>query len=898
TYTIRDGLPSDSITALSEDNDGRLWIGTENGLSIFENGRFATLAAAGEFQGKAITTLFKDRRGTMWIGAEGLGVFHFLGGKFMAITDPSVEALLKDPHCVLVDQSVRVWVAAGDDFVLCRERDVWHRYRIPHHLARPYVSVLAESPDGAVWAGSVSEGLFQFQGGKLAAFNANNGLADNFVESLLVDREGSLWVGTAGGLNRLRRGNLSVLGQTEGLGYGAVHGLAETAPGIVWAGKPSDGLYQWAGKNFNRLNADFSRRYPEVNALLAARDGSCWVACAHGLLRFDSSESDAPYAEQPALADVNVIALAQNQEGNIWAGTREGQLWLQHNGGWRLQTNFAQPHAITALAPEPDGSLWIGTEGGGVYRFKGTVMAHLERNDRLLSSLIRTLYRDPSGTLWVGTAGGGLTRWQNGRMDTFTSREGLPDNTISQILEDDTGRLWLGSNRGIACVLKSDLEKLAAGRAAAVYPRVFGRAEGMLAEECTGGFSPAGLKLKSGLLWFATLKGIVVVNPKLNANELPAPRVVLEEILVDGLPSRDFLAQSFTAGVSHPTKSGRAKAEMVEISPGRHRIDFRYSGPSFNAPEQVRFRYQLVGFDPAWVEAGTGRSAIYSYVPPGDYRFQVMACDSQGRWKNAGAEVSFRVLPHFWQTWWFFGLAIVGGIALVGSVFRYAAKRNLQRRLAQLEQEHALERERSRIAQDLHDDLGSSLARISLLSGLVRADKEQPAQVETHANKISLSANQTVRALEEIVWAVRPGSDTLQSLVEYIAHFANELFEDHATRCRLDLPHDLPALALPPDVRHNMFLIVKELLTNALKHAAAREVRVQAKVEGDVIEFLIEDDGKGFLPVAQTTGKRNGLANIRHRVETIGGKLELQSTVGSGTSIRQVVPVNQNRGRA
>jgi ligand-binding sensor domain-containing protein/signal transduction histidine kinase len=898
TYTIHDGLPSDSITALAEDNEGRLWIGTEAGLAICENGHLTTLAAAGEFSGRAISTLFKDRRGTMWLGARGAGVFHFLGGKFMPVTDPSVDDLLKDPHCVLVDQSVRIWIGAGDDFVLCREGDQWHRYRIPRHLTRPYVSALAEESDGTVWAGSVSEGLFQFKGGKLTAFNANSGLADNFVESLLVDRENNLWVGTGAGLNRLRRGNLSVLGQSEGLGYGAVQGLAEISPGVIWAGKPSDGLYQWEGRVFNRLDADLSRRYPEVNSLLTARDGSCWAACVRGLLHFENPKSDAAEIEQPALVGENVISLTEDRAGVIWAGTREGQLWQRRGGIWMTPANFSQPHAITSMTQDADGSMWLGTGGGGLYRFKDGVRAHFDRSGGLLSNLIRTLYRDAQGALWIGTAGGGLCRWRDGRMTSFTTREGLPDNTISQILEDDADRLWLGSNRGIACVRKRDLEELAAGKVAITYPRVFGRAEGMLSEECTGGFFPAGLKIKSGQLWFSTLKGIVVVNPRLNATDVPAPKVVLEEVLVDGVLSPDFRLQSST---NDPGNALEPKPGVLHIPPGKHRLELRYTGPSFNAPERVRFRYRLEGLDQDWVEAGANRSVTYPYVPPGEYRFRVIACNGDGAWNESGAEISLNVLPHFWQTWWFIGLAAVGFVALVGSAIRYVERRKHQRRLAQLEQERALERERARIAQDLHDDLGSSLARISLLSGLVRADKENPAQVETHAGKIFQSADQTVRALEEIVWAVRPGSDTLQSLVEYIAHFANELFEGNPTRCRLDLPHDLPALALPPDVRHNIFLIVKEALTNALKHAGAKEVRVQAKAAGSTIEIVVEDDGKGFAPsITPAADKRNGLGNMRQRAATMGGQLDLQSAPGSGTSVRLTVnlALDRTNGRA
>jgi len=250
------------------------------------------------------------------------------------------------------------------------------------------------------------------------------------------------------------------------------------------------------------------------------------------------------------------------------------------------------------------------------------------------------------------------------------------------------------------------------------------------------------------------------------------------------------------------------------------------------------------------------------------------------------------VVVRFWQTWWFITLAAATVLVGVGTTVRGVEQRKYRLQLERAEQASALERERARIAQDLHDDLGSSLTRISLLSGLLRTDKDNPDLVEAHAAKLSQSADQTVRALEEIVWAVRPGSDSLQSLVDYIAHFASELFAGTATHCRLDLPHDLPARPLPPDVRHNIFLIVKEALTNALKHASAREVNVQAKVASGLLEISIQDDGKGSTPTTpKVEGKRHGLENMRHRAEVIGGVLTSQFSPGSGTCIRLTMPL-------
>jgi signal transduction histidine kinase len=339
-----------------------------------------------------------------------------------------------------------------------------------------------------------------------------------------------------------------------------------------------------------------------------------------------------------------------------------------------------------------------------------------------------------------------------------------------------------------------------------------------------------------------------------------------------------------------------------------------YELPRHDVERTIIFKVQFVpGGDDlvtVWLNPNLGRGATDKNQPENlTTKFKANASFNQIRLRHSGGgngwifsdmaiATSFSdfVVVRFWQTWWFLTLAAAGMLIAVGTTVRVVEKKKYQLQLQRAEQSSALARERARIAQDLHDDLGSSLTRISLLSDLLRADKESPEQVEAHAIKLSQSADQTVRALEEIVWAVRPGSDSLQSLMDYIAHFATELFEGTPTRCRLDLPHDLPARPLPPDVRHNIFLIVKEALTNALKHASAKEVRVQAKVAANVLEIRIEDDGAGFEPSApKTEGKQQGLGNMRQRAEAIGAILTWQNPSGKGTRVQLAVALPNQR---
>jgi signal transduction histidine kinase len=335
-----------------------------------------------------------------------------------------------------------------------------------------------------------------------------------------------------------------------------------------------------------------------------------------------------------------------------------------------------------------------------------------------------------------------------------------------------------------------------------------------------------------------------------------------------------------------------------------------YELPSHNYPRTIVFKVQYIpGADDlvtVWLEPHLTHGWTEDNQPAEiTTRFKANACFDQIRLRHGGTggpqkdggngwkfsdmviATSFNdfVVVSFWETWWFRSLVVAGLLVWVGATARIIEGRKYQRQLQRAEQERTLERERARIAQDLHDELGSSLTRLSLLSGLVKADRENPEQVELHAGKLSHAADQTVRALEEIVWAVRPGSDTLQSLMDYIAHFANELFDGNSTHCRLDLPNDIPALPLPPEMRHNIFLIVKEALTNALKHAKAREVHVQSKLSGRTLEILVADDGKGFDPGSLAECWRNGMGNIRRRTAAMNAKLDIQSATGKGTTV-------------
>jgi len=894
-FTTKDGLPSDSITALAEDSNGRLWVGTQAGLAVLQDGHFKTLPGGAMFSGKAITVLYLDQQGKMWVGATGTGIFSHEGDEFVPLRDPAVESLLLDPHCLLIDAKGRIWIGAGDAFVLCREGDQWLRFGMPRHLAAHYIDALAEASDDTVWAGSVGEGLFEFKGGKLAAINASSGLSDNMIEALLTDREGKLWVGTHGGLDRICPRKVSVLSHNEGLDYGEVQGIAAIGSGISWVAQPA-GVYQWDGQRFRRLLFDqLSPETPAVNSLLATPDGGCWLATGFGLLYFQHPEAAEKELPVAALTNLSVSALGQNPvTAEIWAGTQNGELWHYFRGTWQPQTNFSCSHAITGILTDTNGLLWVGTAGDGLYRLDGTAYVHCVQVAGLPSGWIRTLYLDAEHTLWIGTGGGGLCRMQNDEIATFTKREGLPDNTISQILEDDEGNLWLGGNRGIVRVKKSELGDLAAHRIPAIYPQIYGRADGMLSEECVGGFCPAGLKNAAGSLWFSTLKGIVVIDPRHLINS-PAPTVALEQTLVDGVPTLPFFDRS-----GEGTKVGRdaefGSSESLHVAPGKHTLEFRYTGLSFDAPERVRFRYRLEGLDPDWVDAGTRRAALYSFVPPGTYHFRVIACNGDGVWNEKGSGLALTVLSYFWQTWWFLGGSALGTAIMGVGAVRMVVKRRLQKRLQRLELDRALEQERTRIAQDLHDIMGAKLCRISFMSEDARRRQAIPADLQQQIRSISDDTREVLRSLDEVVWAINPEKDSLEHLVSYIAQYAQDYLRKTGIECELKIPAQLPEQPLTSQSRHHLFLAFHEALTNILKHSGATHAHVTVTCRGNAFEIMVADNGRGFDPAAgepaSSAGFGNGMTNMRRRLTEVGGSFHLASSPGQGTTIRFGLPLN------
>ncbi len=525
--------------------------------------------------------------------------------------------------------------------------------------------------------------------------------------------------------------------------------------------------------------------------------------------------------------------------------------------------------------------------------------------DGLSDNTVNALYEDSEHNLWIGTESGGLDRFRQGRFTSYTSRRGLFSDEIFDILEDDDGWLWMTCSQGIFRVRARELDGLDKGERETIPSVAYGKSDGMESPQCNGAAKPAAWKGRDGRFWFATSKGLVVVNPRTVPVNVVPPPVYIQQVLADRKPVQSPESKVPSQGASSPTLDPGLRTQdfglwtldsglrTFIVPPGRGELEFSYTALEFQAPESTRFKYKLEGVDSDWIDAGNRRTAHYNNVAPGKYQFRVVACNKDGVWNEAGATMPVELEPHLWQTRWLRGSLALAVIAGAGGAARYVTKKRMQRKLEALERRHAIERERGRIAKDIHDDLGSSLTRIMMLGERAQEGLGNSEDVGPHVHKIVTSARRTVQALDEIVWAVNPENDTLEGLVEYISHFADEFFADTSVNCRLEIPAQLPPLSLPAEVRHDLFLAVKEAFNNVLKHARASSVRIGVTARRSLIEIVISDDGCGFDPGEITPGRKgNGLGNMRKRIERLGGRLDLFTAPEQGTRIKLTAKLN------
>jgi len=398
------------------------------------------------------------------------------------------------------------------------------------------------------------------------------------------------------------------------------------------------------------------------------------------------------------------------------------------------------------------------------------------------------------------------------------------------------------------------------------------------AGECSQGSQPAACRSRDGKLWFPTIKGLVSVDPGQLTRNTNVPPVLIEGVFIDGLLQGNNALRA-------------AVPQAVTLPADKESLEIHFTSLNLSAPDKGLFKYRLEGHETSWNDSpGSIRYVRYSKLPHGHYRFQVLACNEDGVWNNTGASLGVTVLPPFWQTGWFIASVSVGLVLMVAGSVYYVATQRLQRELAVLRQQEALEQERARIARDLHDQLGANLTQVALLGEMAETDKDLPKEVEDHARQISQTARETTRALDEIVWTVNPSNDTLDGLINYVCKYAQEYLALAGLRYRLEVPPQLPNTPISPELRHNVFLAAKEAVNNVVKHARASSAWLRLTLNSNQFTLEIEDDGRG-VNAADSEKGRSGLRNMRKRMEDIGGDFTIAPGAQGGTRVQLTAPL-------
>ena len=860
---------------MTEWNDGTLWISYMGGAVCFlKNGKATVISRQLGLSWGPGSSIAKDSKGRIWLARDGeVGIYR--DGRFQSLVRPGSRSAR-----LAASRRGGVWIFTnGQLFRFNEDAPLESVGKLP--IRRPGIeaSAMIEDRHGAVWIGTAYDGLFRFDGSNFEKISVSH----PEITCLLEDREGNIWAGThGGGLNRLRPRAITLENTQNGLPFDSVQSVCEDTGGTLWAVTENGLLVQRDTNGWQTISTNSD--WPGGRATCVAADarGGIWIGTRDDRLihwqdgGFDVRDKSRGLEISP------VSALMVSRDGGLWIGGFGRRLQCFRNGHFitlQLQQNT---HTVRAITEDPAGNIWVGTSRGVLLRINGTnVTDETDKIPGVIKS-IRCLCAADDGSLWIGYAGFGLGRLKAGHFGQITTAQGLFDSHISQIIPDGRGWFWFGSDRGIFKVREEELTAAAENTNALVRSIHYGRGEGVPDLEANFEFAPGATRGRDGRIWIPTQRALIVINPESSDDNSKPTAIFLTRVAVDGKMVAAYGGPLPLGSVIHlenPTD--------LQLPPNHREIEFDFTALNFSAPENVRLQYRLDGLDSDWKDANPERTVSFSRLPAGDYCFRVRAGNSDGVWNETRATFAFIVAPFLWQQWWFQSLALIGFAIIMIVAVRYISFRRLRSRLRALEQQAALEKERSRIARDLHDDLGGHLTEIVLLSDLIADDPDKSNQT---AQRVSDSVRQVIKRLDETVWAVNPRNDTLANLVDYIGQFAVEFLRMAGIYCHVDVPLQVREGNISAEVRHHLFLVVKEALNNVVNHAKATEVRLKITVNERDVSIVIEDNGRGF-DHAPDNGCADGLRNMRQRIEEIGGKFDLQSKAASGTRIAVITPL-------
>lgn len=940
TYSTDDGLPIHTLTDFLENQDGSYWIAT-NGAGLV---RYAPLARDARVHGSAprftvlpidrapapnrVNVIHRGQTGRLWIGTDG-GLFDSdhegAGPTFRRIplnlashpdgllqvwsiledadnslwigTSAGLIRRMKDGRSIwyhirpargsdhvwtlMIDPARRLWIGHDAGLIIMPIQDLesWSGGMVSSTtssaLSGTRVLKLLPSSDGRVWIGT-DAGLYEFAAGRWKEYRAAHGLEEAYIQSVAEDQYGNIWAATvASGATRIARDGLTTYTRSDGLEHEVIGMLFETRNGRFCAVGRGPRLNIFDGQRFQAVAPKLPRAGHDARGdsyyamALHDRAGEWWIPAGDRLYRFPAVTDPARLAAVDHKAvyilgggpgSRGIWRLFEDSRGDVWIARRvpspEVLIRLERATGTlhRYSERDGLPlSAANTFAEDRSGNLWIGFWDGGLVRYRNGRFQGFSAVDRALSGGVSALHVDRANRLWCGTSQG-VVRIDDVRSDRphlvrYTTTEGLSDNMVGTLTEDESGRLYIGTLRGV------DRLNPESGRI-----RRFTTGDGLAALE-----TRAAYRDRHGTLWFATSRGVSQLVPRPDP-AAPAPTALLQSVSIDGMPQ------------NLPDLGAAAAGPLTAVS-ARSRVEIEFFALSFQPGETVRYQYRLDGID-TWSPPSEQASVIYPHLPHGTYRFVVRAIGGNGAPGSTPAALTFTIPPPLWAQWWFLATAATGIILAVHAGYRYRLARLLE-----------IERIRTRLAMDLHDDIGSTLSQVAVLSEVARNRVVQDRRLNELLERIAEISRQLIDAMSDVVWAINPERDSLRDLLQRMRRFATDTLDAPDIKCRFDGPGDDCDVRLDSHVRREVFLIFKEGIHNLLRYARCTRANLGLRIDGTSLVLTIADDGIGVGPLAYGNGL--GLRSMRERADRLGADLNISSAPGEGTTVRLVVPLGR-----
>jgi ligand-binding sensor domain-containing protein/signal transduction histidine kinase len=941
-WRVEDGLPQNRIQAIARTPDGYLWIGTSEGLARFDGVRFTVFgrSTVAAFHDDSILSLKVSRDGSLWIGTEGGGLLHYQAGTFRGygdregLTNGFIRAIHEDADgtlwvgadrglfrkagdrferldgtpeiplasvvSILRDRGQRLLIASSAGLLTVDQGKLRHvlcagqpqTSRRPIHLssdgtlrtfnhagaqllrdgctvpdpAIPAVSLtlLYEDRAGSLWIGTFGHGLFRYRAGRLSQFEAPSVLPDNHITAVFEDVQDNIWVGGSDGLLRLSKTAVTTLGESDGLADDNVTTIYEDRQKALWMATLTGELY--------RINRGVPERFhlPEASAAASPirtvyedSKNAYWFGTAgRGVIRLQNGRI-LTLTTREGLRSNAVRQILEDPAGGIWIATGSGlSLWEGNRfRNYYLDEGLSYP-SVRCLATDRQGDLLVGTDGGLDLIRNRQIVPH-PASAQLRKEKIWAIHVDATGATWLGTRGSGLIRFKDGKIARFTTADGLPGNTIYQILEDAQGKFWFSGPLGIFSTARQELDRLADGKAGAIPVVTYGSSEGMATSQMSGGIQPAGALTSNGEIWFPSIKGAVRINP----GELPVKRsmpVFIERLVADGRPTP-------------------VVGREMRIAPGLGRLAIDFTTCNLAFPQRESFRYRLEGFEETWTQATRVRTATYTNVPPGRYRFRVLATEAGSPSPASEATLTLDFQPALHQTAWFYGLCGLAGIGLVWAAF-WLHSRQTSARYA------LLLAERTRLAREMHDTVIQGCVGVStLLEASSRFQRTNLEEANNLLGQARAEVKATIDEARQAVWNLRQmnGDD---SSIPILFNLARKLGRENAIHTETETIGETVPLDLTTD--RTLLLVGREALRNAVAHGRAARITVRLIFSPGEARLEVQDDGVGFDPAdaCQESG-HFGIIGMRERVEQAGGTFAIKSHPGHGTLVAATMPL-------